>query len=383
MGGVDAEPGASSPYDDEEYADDDLEEQDGVPSGKKAQIIAAAGQVRPLDPFSDDVGKLAVGKETDAVRTPGDEVEDDEGNDGEYSDDGFEHEKIAPSVEKAALSAALEETQQQAERDGDAVPGAPVKYSRSNDDADGGDGDAALESSLDSEQQDAALREATTAKAAVDLVTVHAHRTPETVMPPPAPAYRTSTQRNPIAKRQQQELRLSEKRASVAAKRILEYRERQAQREAQQAAEAAASKKKREQFRASNRKVYEQMGVSKLTGEQRYQLLVEEKKLVKQHRDTSAKLEKHQRWYNAKATEPNRKSLALVHVAELQEQYRGKCLRRHRNSVQRSQTIKAHQIELHQQAQAIVAKCTHTQYSKPKPDPKLKQKMKLKTYTKP
>lgn len=365
MGGDNAEPGGASPYEDEGYGDDDFEEHDGVPSTKKPQSLAAAGQVYPLDSVSDDAAKLAGARKADAALA-GDEVDDDEEGGGEYSDDDFEGKKTAPSVEKAAVPTTYK-VNLLAKSEDDTSTAALVSYSTFNDDADDdGDtdnGDCVMDSSADAQQQDAAHREATADKPARNLVSLHAHQEPEALLPPPPPPIDpiSSLQHDTETKRQQV-LRLSEKRASVAAKRVLEYREIQAQREAQQAAETAVSKKKREHFRASNRKIYEQMGVSKLTGEQRYQLLIEEKKLLKQYRDASAKLEKHQRWYNAKAAESNRKSLAPAHVAELQAQYRGICKQRHRDTVQRSQIIKAHQVELQQQAQEIVATCTQTQY---------------------
>lgn len=364
MGGDNAEPGGTSPYEDEDYGDDDFEEHDGVPSAKKPQSLAAVGQVHPLDSVSDDAAKLAAARKADAALA-GDEVDDDEEGGGEYSDDDFEGEKTAPSVEKFAVPTTFK-VNLLAKSEDDTSTAALVTYSTSNDDTDGdGDadnGDCVTDSSADAQQQDTAHREATAAKPAGNVVSLHAHREPEALLPSPPPIDPTSSLQHDTETKRQQVLLLSEKRASVAAKRVLEYREIQAQHEAQQAAEAAVSKKKREHFRASNRNIYEQMGVSKLTGEQRYQLLIEEKKLLKQHRDANAKLEKHQRWYNAKAAESNRKSLAPAHVAELQAQYRGICKQRHRDTVQRSQIIKAHQVELHQQAQEIVAKCTLTQY---------------------
>lgn len=330
----------ASPYESEDYADDDFEEQDGALSGNKFQSLAVAGQVHPLDPLIDSAAPPAV------VKTGDDDEEgyDDGGSD--YSD--FEGEKTALSASKpSALTLQVENR---------ALPvllrSSIAGKGNAHDDGDD------VESADNRSETDHSVTGH--AKLKIDLVSIHAHREP--LLPPPAPVHRSFLQRDTVEITLQQ-LRLSEQCASIAAKRILEYRGTQAQREAEQAAEAAAAKKERGQFRASNRKIYEQMGVSKLTGEQRHQVLVEERKLLKQHRDVSAKLEKQQRWYNAKATTGyNRKSLAPVHVAELQVQHSDFYKQIQRDTVQRSQNIKAHQVELHQQAHAIVAKCTQTQY---------------------
>ncbi|KAF1320227.1 hypothetical protein FI667_g8549, partial [Globisporangium splendens] len=156
----------------------------------------------------------------------------------------------------------------------------------------------------------------------LDLVSIHGHRgevTANTVLPPPAPST-TPSRSGPVIDRQLERLRIAEKSARIAAKRIAEFRETQTQKEAQFAADTTAQKKARQKFRASNQKVYQQMGVSHLTGEQRYQLLIEEKKLKKAHDHAKLKSEKQQRWHNVKRLADSNKTAATpAHMEKLKQ----------------------------------------------------------------
>uniref|UniRef100_K3X8T9 Uncharacterized protein n=1 Tax=Globisporangium ultimum (strain ATCC 200006 / CBS 805.95 / DAOM BR144) TaxID=431595 RepID=K3X8T9_GLOUD len=180
------------------------------------------------------------------------------------------------------------------------------------------------------------------------------------VLPLPAPSI-TPSRSNPDTDRQLERLRIAEKSARIAAKRITEFRETQAQKKVQFAIDAAAQKKARQKFRASNQKVYQQMGIYHLTGEQRYQLLVEEKKLKKAHDQAKLKLETQQRWYNVKrAANLDKTAETLAHMEKLEQLEQQNHERWHRETVQRSLHIKQRQAALRKEAKTIINACTRS-----------------------
>lgn len=330
--------------DDGDYDNDDFEDNDALASTAKQQSPVATrdGQVHPLQP-TDAPSKLSV--TTAVVSDASTSAENEDDDDDTYSDDNAEDEQEEIGSSKLSLALPLALKQEQL---------LDVEHASSSVDHEDDSHTAPPAQHLES--------------VVVDLVSIHAHRRDDgPTSPPPVPVQALNLQQLEH-ERTMQRLRLSAQRASVAAKRVVEYREVQARREAHEQAEAAALKKKREQFRASNRKHYDVMGVCRLTGEQRFAELVEETALLKQHRKACAELERRQRWYNQRAvvrasdTTAAQRCFAPAHVAHLETRDREERQHRHDNTVGRAQRIRTQQAELHRRAVALVNKSTCVEY---------------------
>lgn len=334
----------NSPLEDSgRYEDDEFEEQEKLDSSGKHNFV---GQVHPL--LSAPVGASKPVANASAPEPAkvlhGADAEDDYGED--YDD--FEESQSSVGdlkvVEEASESG---RTSMQMTTSSvfvsDAHPDSPVDTTSDND--------------IDDHSHEVRLP-ALAARDEVERVRMHAHRGEETALPlplpPPAPV--------------QDSLLISEQRAMIAAKRVVEYRENRRQIAAQETAKAAVTKKKREQFRASNRKIYEQMGVSNRSYEQRYADLQEEKKLLAQHEKACRALEENQRWYNRKVAVAvqagKQKRQTPAHTAHLQARYTDASKMRQRAAVEQAQVIKARQADLRKRALAIASKCTRTEYTR-------------------
>lgn len=316
-------------YDDDAYGDEEWEESSVT---KPSDTVE---QVHPLNASVD-----AAHTTTKLDPTTG-------GEDGGYSDGEFEGGKNDGGTASSGNASSIEN------------PPAALTYARSDKDTDRSEAEPTAESEVSSQTY---AKE----KEPLDLVRIHAHRNQEKIaQPPPAPSMPGASERSADMEKRLQLLRISEKSAIVAAKRVVAFREMQTQNEAQRAAETAALKNKRIALRASDRKIYQQMGVSHLTGDQRYQLLVEEQQLMKKHQKAVEKLEKQKRWYNVKTATSDskkKKNMAAAHVAALKERELEKRKHWYRETVLRDQHIKIQKDSLHNEAKAIITACTQTEY---------------------
>lgn len=345
------------------YEDDEFEEHENSSCSPENRSLGS--RVHPLEAANDSgLSKLAISLSAPTLTKPAidardaDDDDNDDNGDARYdtNDDDFEDEDMPISVTGAmGPSAAGESTLHSiSDAEGSHSLGGSAE-SLSFVDNIGGIG----------EDVHASTSPVGVVREEADLVRIHCHRGHESVsLPPPAPV-RDAPSSQQLAEKNLQRLRLSKQRSVVAVKRITEFRELQRHRVAQDVADAAVLKKKREQFRASNKKSYDELGVTKVTREQRYAALVEEKKLLARHAKACKALERQQRWYNrttsgeAEAVQSRR---TPSHAAHLQAKYTDEDKRRQRAEAERAQSIRARQAELHRHALALVSRSTRTAY---------------------
>lgn len=141
--------------------------------------------------------------------------------------------------------------------------------------------------------------------------------------------------------------------ARVAAKRIAEFRRRQASKEEEERALESAWTQKRREIRRSNDAMHKTLGVAGLSAQDHLRIAQYRRKKEAKQREIAASIERQHRWYNCI---PKRPVSAQEHVRELQlRQSRAKREWEHTTQL-KQKSIRTNQLRLRQKAQAIISK---------------------------
>ncbi|KAE9310985.1 hypothetical protein PR003_g20130 [Phytophthora rubi] len=141
--------------------------------------------------------------------------------------------------------------------------------------------------------------------------------------------------------------------ARVAAKRVAEFRRRQAQKEEELRALESAWTQKRREIRRSNYPMHKELGVADLSAQDHLRIAQRRRKAEAKQEEVAARLERQHRWYN---NIPKRTASASDHICELHLQYRQAKHDQQRAIQLKQRSIQLNQLELRQEAHEIIVK---------------------------
>ncbi|EGZ28794.1 hypothetical protein PHYSODRAFT_448830, partial [Phytophthora sojae] len=172
--------------------------------------------------------------------------------------------------------------------------------------------------------------------------------------PPPVPFQVSATTRtNPNEVKSPSKPDRAALQARVAAKRVAEFRRRQALKEEELRALESAWTQKRREIRRSNYSMHKQLGVADLSAQDHLQIAQRRRRAEAKQEELAASLERQNRWYN---NNPKRTASASDHIHELQQQYLQAKHERQRTIRQKQKSIQLNQLELQQKAHDIIVK---------------------------
>ncbi|KAG2768066.1 hypothetical protein PC129_g4160 [Phytophthora cactorum] len=182
----------------------------------------------------------------------------------------------------------------------------------------------------------------------VELVRIHGHHYNHHTPPPVPVTLSVSTETKSPSKPD-----IGALQARVAAKRIAEFKRRQALKAERERGLESAWAQKRREIRHSNEAMHRALGVAGLSAQDHLRIAQRRRKQETKENEIAASLERQHRWYNCT---PKRPVSAPDHVRQLNLQH-CRTKREFERSIERKQkSIQANQLRLRQEVKEIIAK---------------------------
>ncbi|KAJ8574893.1 hypothetical protein ON010_g4320 [Phytophthora cinnamomi] len=185
----------------------------------------------------------------------------------------------------------------------------------------------------------------------LDLVQIHGMHCDHKTLPP-AP-FKVSIADNSTEVKSPPKPSRGALQARVAAKRVMEFRRRQAIKEEELRALESAWTQKRREIRRSNDPMHRELGVAGLSAQDHLRMAQRRRKAKAKQEEHAASFERQNRWYNSI---PKRTASASDHVRELNLQYRQAKHEQKRTIRLQQKSIQLRQLELRQKAHDIIIK---------------------------
>ncbi|GMF59501.1 unnamed protein product [Phytophthora fragariaefolia] len=187
-------------------------------------------------------------------------------------------------------------------------------------------------------------------KSFLDLVRIHGQHYGAAA--PPIP-FKVSTINNTSRIKSPPKLDLGTLQARVAAKRVVEFRKRQALKEEEERALQSSWAQIRREIRRSNDAMYKELGVAGLSAQDHLRIAQRRRKTEAKKSEIAASLERRNRWYH---NIPQRTTSASDHIREVRLQYCHAKREQKRMIELKQKSIQLNQRELSLKAHSIIAK---------------------------